>query len=297
MRYIIDTDPGIDDAVAICLGHLNKLNIIGFTLASGNIEEYKAENNLKVIEDFLELNIPIYRSSQINDCNHQVAEYAHGKDGLGYAVFPNNKYRRIERTYAENFIIKSSLKYRDNLTIVCFGSLTNLANALKKDPNVAKRIKHVVIMGTSYNPEVKEKYREFNIGVDPKSAKIVFDAPFEDIKVVTHEIGFKAFIEKDYMENLANSNNKVSKFISLISKKYMEFSYEHYGTIGMGAPDPITVASIIDPSIVTFTPCIVRINQKPAGTSDITLVEKSNIKISTDFDLDKFKDLFKKTFN
>ena len=121
MKYIIDIDPGIDDAVAICLGHLNKLNIIGFTLASGNIEEYKAENNIKVIEDFLELNIPIYRSSQINDCNHQVAEYAHGKDGLGYAVFPNNKYRRVERTYAENFIIQSSKKYRDNLTMICFG--------------------------------------------------------------------------------------------------------------------------------------------------------------------------------
>ena len=296
MKYIIDTDPGIDDAVAICLGYLNNLDIIGFTLASGNIEEEKAENNIKVIEDFLESNIPIYRSSKTNKCNHKTAEYAHGKDGLGYTIFPKNKHRKTERMPAENFIIKSSKKYKDNLTIICFGSLTNLANVIKKDPNITKRIKHVVIMGTSYDPKIKELYHEFNIGVDPQSAKIVMETPFKDIKVITHEMGLKALIETEYMNKLENSNNIVSRFINNISKKYIDFGYEKYKIKGMCAPDPITISSVIDPSIITFEPCKIIVDQKEKGTCQIELVENSNIQIATDIDLEKFRKLFKTTF-
>jgi len=296
MRYIIDTDPGIDDTIAICLGYLNHLKIIGFTLASGNIEEEKAENNIKVIEDFLESNIPIYKSSITNECNHKTAEYAHGKDGLGYAVFPLVKHRKTEKTYAENFIIKSSKKYKDNLTMVCFGSLTNLANALKKDPGVAKRIKHLVIMGASYDSKAKELYHEFNIGVDPKSAKLVLEAPFEDIKIVTHEMGLKATIEKEYLDKLEYSDNRISRFINNIHKKYYEFGKKEYKLKDMAAPDPITISSIIDPNIVTYVPCKIKVSLKEKGTTEIELVDESNIKISTNIDLNRFRDLIIKTF-
>lgn len=297
MKYIIDTDPGIDDAIAIMMGYLNKLDIIGFTLASGNIEEEKAENNLKVIQDFLESNIKIYKSSQYNECNHNLAKHVHGEDGLGYAIFPKNS-RKTEKIAAEDFIIKASKKYKDNLTLVCFGSLSNLANAIRKDKNVVKRIKHLVIMAASYAPEEKELYHEFNISVDPQSAKIVFESNFKDIKVVTHEAGIKAFIEKDYLESLADSKNKISRFVNLISKKYIEFSYDAYKTIGMGAPDPITISSIINKETVEFTPCTIDINleEEKRGTCNIKLIDKSNIKISTAIDLEKFRTLFKNTF-
>lgn len=299
MKYIMDTDPGIDDAIAIMLGYKNGLDIIGFTLASGNIQLEKSEKNLKVIQDFLGSNIKMYKGTFENKCNHETAEYAHGKDGLGYAVFPDNNKRRFEKISAEDFIIKSSKKYKDDLTIICFGPLTNLANAIKKDKNLASRIKHVLIMGTTYNPESKKSYPEFNVNVDPESAKLVFNTSFEDIKVVTHEIGVKSFIEKDYVINLRNSDNLISRFIGLISEKYIEFSYDHYGTIGLGAPDPTTIASIIEPDVVKFESCNIEIitegNRK--GECHITLTDKSNIMISTDFDLEKFRKVFKDTFN
>lgn len=299
MKYIMDTDPGIDDAIAIILGYKNGLDIIGFTLASGNIPLEKSEKNLKVIQDFLGSNIKMYKGTFENKCNHETAEYAHGKDGLGYAVFPDNNKRKFEKMAAEDFIIKSSKKYKDDLTIICFGPLTNLANAIKKDKNLASRIKHVLIMGTTYNPEENKPYPEFNVNVDPESAKLVFNTPFEDIRVVTHEIGVKSFIEKDYVLNLRNSDKLISRFIGLISGKYIEFSYDHYGTIGLGTPDPTTIASIIDSEIIKFEPCNIEIisegNNK--GECHVTLTDKSNIMISTDFDLGKFRKVFKDTFN
>ncbi|MBQ6841104.1 MAG: nucleoside hydrolase [Bacilli bacterium] len=297
MKYIIDTDPGIDDAVAIVMAMKNKLNIIGFTLASGNIPLDKSINNLKIIEDFMESNIPIFKGKTINKSS-ATAEYAHGKDGLGYAVFPENKTRRVEKQSAEEFIIKASKKYKDDLTLICLGPLTNLAGAIKMDPTLPKRLKKIIIMSATYNPESTEVYKEFNILVDPKAAKIVYEAPFEEIKAITHEIGVKAFIEKDYMENLKHSDDKISRFISIIGEKYIEFSFDHYGTIGLQAPDPITIASILDPSIVSFSPFKIEISTEgnTRGESYATPCENSHIYLSTDFNLDKFRELFKNTF-
>lgn len=297
MKYIIDTDPGIDDAIGILLGVKNNLDIIGFTLASGNIPAYKSEKNLKVIQDFLQSNIKMYKGTTENKCNHETAEYAHGKDGLGYAVFPNNSQRNFEKLSAEDFIIKSSKKYKDDLTVICFGPLTNLANAIKKDKNLVKRLKHVVIMGTTYNPDSVEPYIEFNVNVDPEAANVVLNTPFADMKLITHEIGVRSFIEKEYVENLKNSEDLVSRFVGLIAGKYMEFSYEHHGTIGLGTPDPTTVASIINPDIIKFEPCTVKLIKSEKGTvCDVVLTDESNIKVSTDFDLEAFRKLFKETF-
>lgn len=298
MKYIIDTDPGIDDTIAIVLGYLNNLDIIGFTLATGNVDKEKSENNLKVIQDFLGSNIKMYNGKIENKSNYETAEYAHGKDGLGYAVFPKNK-RKFEKTSAEDFIIKASKKYKNNLTIVCLGPFTNLYSTLKKDPSIVERISSVIIMGTTYDPDALKPYLEFNVNVDPVAAKEVLSAPFKNIKLITHEVGVKAFIDKDYVLNLRNSEKLISRFIGLIAEKYIEFSYEHYKTIGLGTPDPITIALIIDPNIVKFEPCSAEIiiEGEKKGECNIKLTDTSNIYVSTDFDLELFRKLFCKTFN
>ena len=298
VKYIIDTDPGIDDAIAIIMAIKNHLNVIGFTLATGNVERDKSENNLKIIEDFLETNIPIYKGEITNESDLETAEYAHGISGLGYAVFPKNKTRRVEKMSAEDFIIKSSKKYKDDLTLVCLGPLTNLANAIRKDKNLPKRIKKLVVMGATYNPDSDKIYKEFNIKIDPKAAKIVFNSPFEEIRVITHEIGVKSFVEKDYIENLKNSRDIISRFVGVIAEKYVEFSYDHYGTIGLGTPDPTTIASIIDDSIIAYEPFKIDVIDDGAdsGNSFAIPVKESNILLSIDFDIKKFRKLFKDTF-
>jgi len=299
MKYIIDTDPGIDDAIAVMMAIKNGLDVIGFTITTGNIALNKSINNLKVIEDFLDTNIGIYKGEVMNPCNEESAEYAHGIDGLGYAVYPENTSRRVERISAENFIIKSSKKYKNDLTLVCLGPLTNLANAIRKDKSLPKRIKKLVVMGATYNDnEDAEPYKEFNIKIDPDAAKLVFESPFEEIRVITHEIGVKSFIEKNYVQNLKKSEDKISRFVGLISDKYIEFSYDHYGTIGLGTPDPTTIASIIDQDIIRFKPFKIDVitDGDMRGYSYATKKENSNILLSTEIDLERFRNLFKATF-
>lgn len=298
MRYIIDTDPGIDDAIAISLAIKNNLYVTGFTLATGNVAKEKSEKNLKIIQEFLGTNIKMYKGEKQNKCNKETAEYAHGIDGLGYTVFPDFSKKKFEKISAEDFIIKSSKIYKDDLTLICLGPLTNLANAIKKDKDLPKRLKHLVVMGATYDENRKTPYYEFNVNIDKDAAKTVFSSSFEDIKVITHEVGVKSFVEKDYVLNLRNSKDFVSRFIGMIAEKYIDFSFDHYGTIGLGTPDPTTIASVIDDSIIKFEPCKIDVITMPNNKAvcKVKLTDNSNIRVSTDFDLQKFRKLFKNTF-
>lgn len=298
MKYIIDTDPGVDDAIAIAMAVKNNLDIIGFTLASGNIPQVKSEVNLKVVQDILKTDIKMYKGAPELKVRHTTAEYAHGKDGLGYAVYPDTSRRKYERLRAEDFIIKASKKYKDDLTVICFGSLKNLANAVKKDKNIVKRLKHVLIMGATYNPDEETPYLEFNINAHPTSAKIVMNAGFADVKLVTHEIGVKTFIERDEVLRLRDSEDMTSRFVGLISEKYMDFSAIKYNQNGLVNPDPATVASIIDSKIIKFEPCDVKIVDRgdSKGECYVALTDSSNIKVATDIDVERFKKLFNETF-
>ncbi len=291
MKYIIDTDPGIDDAIAICLAIKNHLDVIGFTLATGNVKKESSKENLKVILDTLSSTAKMYEGKNINPSNG-FAHFAHGEDGLGNNFFPKSN-REFEKISAEDFIIESANTYQNDLTVVCLGPLTNLASAYKTDPSIANKISEVVIMGASYDETAPSTYKEFNFNVDVESTKVVLNAPFRKIKMVTHEVGALSFIEKDYMDSLYASTDKVTNFVYKIAKKYIEFSKEHNNIIGLSTPDPTTIASILDPSIVSFMPCTVKTDD---NSFDVSKTDNSNIYVSTNFDLEKFRQLFKNTF-
>ena len=292
MKYIIDTDPGIDDAIGIMFAYLNKLDIIGFTVATGNIEEEQAKNNLRTIQKILNSNIKMFEGLEKNKSNPDKAVYAHGKDGLGNTFYPPLD-TPFESECAEDFIIKSANKYRRNLTIICLGPLTNIASALKKNPSIARKINKIIIMGGTYNPNLKIPYKEFNFKTDIVAAKMVLSSPFRDIRLITHELGVNSYIEKKYINKLKYSENETSQFLYKIAQKYIQFSYDHYHVVGLCSPDPTTIAYAINNKIITFLPCKIEIKGQLSYT---TIVNKSNIHIAIDFDLEKVRNLFKKTF-
>jgi len=297
MKYIIDSDPGIDDAIAIVMAHLYKLDVIGYTLVGGNVSLDSVENNIKTIQDFMQTDVKMYRGKESKNIKYEVATYAHGKYGLGNAVYPISN-KKIEDISAEDFLIKASKKYKDNLTIVCFGALTNVANAIRKDKNFAKRVKHIVIMGASYNPEAKKPYLEFNISVNPSAAKLVFNTPFEDMKVISHEAAIDTIISKKYIDTLKTSDKLLSNFIYQISEKYIEFNQKHYNINGITVPDPLTIASIINPDVIKFEKASVDVIDKGErkGESVVTIGE-GNINFSTKTNNKIFKQMFKDVFN
>ena len=292
MKYIIDTDPGIDDAIGIILACQNNLDILGFTLATGNIDKNLAANNLKMVQNVLGSNKPMYYGTMENKANMVSACYAHGDDGLGNTFMPEIK-REFESISAEDFIINSANEYKDYLTIICLGPLTNLASAIKKDNSIVDKINKVIVMGGSYDRKIEEPYNEFNFKIDLDAANLVLTSNFKNIRIITHEIGIKSFIKKEVMEKLRIMDNKLSKFIYIISKKYMEFSKERYNVTGCCMPDPTTIASVIDENIISYVPCNIELKDELVY---ITKTSDSNIYVSSDVNLKLFRELFNKTF-
>ena len=289
MKYIIDTDPGIDDAIAISMAYLSNMDIIGFTLVGGNNSLNKIERNIKIIEDYLNSDIKIYRGSENKVITSKEAMLVHGEDGLGDFNGVESS-RTTETISATDFLIEASLKYNENLTIICLGPLTNIALAIKKDPSFVQRVKRIYIMGSS----LSDDYLEFNVLVDPKSANLVLNANFNEVKVISHEMALKTVIKREDMYSLKNNGKKISDFIYQISKKYMDFNIQKYGIDGISMPDPLTVASAIRPDLVKWEKADVKILSN--GKSVVTL-GKGNIDFGVSVNLGEFERLFKHIFN
>lgn len=298
MKYIIDCDPGIDDTIALMLAIKNKLDVIGITVVSGNVNIDKSINNVMITEEFLNTSIPIYKGTKNNDNSFIMADFAHGYDGLGYAVYPICKTKRVERMTSESFIVNASKKYKNDLTLICLGPLSNLGRAIKKCPNLHKYLKHINIMGFSYIPGKQSNYEEFNINKDLHSAKLVLKTPFEDIKIITHEIGILEAVEKEYIRELHKSKDITSRFVSSIAEKYINFGREYHKVNGISAPDPITVASVLKPNLIEYDTVNINIelNEHNRGICIVNKDEQSNIKIAKSVNMDMFNTLFKKTF-
>jgi purine nucleosidase len=276
---------------------LYNLNIVGFTLTSGNVGIDDVTRNIKTVQDFMKTDIKMYKGEEYINPDIEVATYAHGKHGLGNAVYPESS-RKEEDMRAEDFLIEASKEYND-LSIICFGSLTNIANAIKKDPEFSSRINKIYIMGLSYEPDVNKKpYLEFNVSVNPEAAKLVFNTKFKEMNVITHEAALKVIISKEYIDSLKDSDKLLSNFVYQLAEKYIEFNISHYDIHGLSMPDPLTIASVIDPSVVKYTKASVDIvTEGDRKGESIIKMNEGDINIVSAIDVNKFKRMFENVFN
>lgn len=180
MNIIIDTDPGIDDAVAIMLAVLSsEINVLGITTVAGNVPVDKATiNTLKILNYVKRLDIPVYKGAHKPIYGELIdVSEIHGDDGLGDVGLNLPLNYKLKDTPAAQYLIKTSKEYSGDLIIVTLGPLTNIALAIMLDPEFVDRIKYFVSMCGSYGVSkygignVTSK-AEFNVYTDPVAAKI-----------------------------------------------------------------------------------------------------------------------------
>jgi len=154
-RVIIDTDPGVDDALALLLAMRSpELKIEGITAVAGNVPlELTLPNALRMVEIAGPTDIPVAAGAKAPLVRRLVtAAYVHGENGLGGAVFPEPKIKPIAEPAAE-FIRQVVRKHPGEVTLITIGPLTNVATALNSDPELAAMVKSLVMMGGSLSRE------------------------------------------------------------------------------------------------------------------------------------------------
>lgn len=204
-KLIVDTDMGIDDALAFMLfDKIVETEIIGITTCAGNVDLENVNRNVLSVLTLLGKSYPVYSGAGVNIQNEPfVHEYVfHGKNGLSDVLLHSN--RKLESINARDFIVESARKYPGNLYILVLGPITNLASALKKNPSIANKFAGVVVMGGNLNvPGNQTKYAEFNVYQDPEAYRYVI-SKIKDVMFVGLDETGKCTVTEDDIPGLSD---------------------------------------------------------------------------------------------
>ncbi|XP_072957079.1 probable uridine nucleosidase 2 isoform X1 [Typha angustifolia] len=262
-KLIIDTDPGIDDAMAIFVA-LNspEVEVIGLTTIFGNVYTTLATRNaLHLLEVAERTDIPVAEGSHqtiMKATKLRIADFVHGTDGLGNQNFPPPKGQPIGQS-AASFLVEQANEYPGEVTVVALGPLTNIALAIELDPSFPKKIGQIVLLGGAFsvNGNVNPA-AEANIFGDPDAADIVFTCGADILAIginVTHQV-----ILTDADRNrLAQCQSRFAKYLCKIIGVYFAYHHEAYATQGVYLHDPVTLLAAVNPSLLTYTEGVVRV--------------------------------------
>jgi len=231
---IIDTDPGIDDALAIMLAVKSKLfDIKAITTVAGNTTIENTTRNARYILKLLNSDIPVYSGSDKPLKKDLVKAVVHGPTGLE-GLEPDTS-SNLTNDAVDRII--ELIKKNKNITLITLGPLTNIAKAIKKAPEIMKKLDKIVIMGGAIDVPGNKNGAEFNFYVDPDSARIVLDFPVKKY-LIPLDLCNKVPMQLSDFENITGSLKKpVLKMI----KPYIDNIYRNEGVKAALMYDPLTV--------------------------------------------------------
>ena len=251
---IIDTDTGVDDALALILALRSpEVSVKAITTVAGNVEVDKCTRNVTHILDLLQLvSRPLLAEGSWRPLKRKLvtAPEVHGRDGLGNMGLKRPAKLRI-RHDAVDVILHCCRQFGKRLTIVALGPLTNLAKAARKNLRTLKMAGRIVSMGGALRvPGNTGPVAEFNYFVDPEAAQLVLNAGLK-VTVVPLDLTQQVVVMRREIEYRAKRRaSKLADFILRSTRHYMRYHMAVEGFDGGYLHDPIAVACVIHPSLI-----------------------------------------------
>ena len=245
---LIDTDPGVDDALAILMAHRHA-RIAGLSIAAGNVGlPHTVANALKLC-DLLGAEIPVFAGCPLPLVRAATdAAHVHGADGFGDTGYLPSR-RAAAGEHAALAILRLSREHAGALTLVALAPLTNLALALRLDPTLPQRVPRLVVMGAAVSGRGNTSVAaEFNIGFDPEAAAIVFSS-WPRFDLVDWELTVRHTLDFERCESWLAAGDPRARFYAAISRKVRAFNHNH-GRPGVIAADALAMAVALDPGLV-----------------------------------------------
>ena len=252
-RVIIDTDPGVDDALALLLAMRSpELKIEAITAVAGNVPlDLTLPNALRMVEIAGRTDIPVAAGARAPLMRRLVtATYAHGENGLGGAIFPEPKTKPAAE-HAAALIGQIVRRFPGEVTLLTIGPLTNIATALNTDPGLAGMVRSLVMMGGSLSGGNITPAAEFNIYVDPEAARIVFQSGIP-VTMVGLDVTRKTSLTEGHVRQLRAGQNPVSQAAATIARNAIEHNHERGFAVGPNMHDSLAVGGFLDPSLLQW---------------------------------------------
>jgi inosine-uridine nucleoside N-ribohydrolase len=251
-KIIIDTDPGIDDAMAIFYAlAAPELEVIGLTTVFGNAATpICTKNALRLLEIAERADIPVAAGAErpFSAPFHGGADFVHGADGQGDTNLPDPT-TAAHQQHAVQFIIDQVMDAPGEITLVALGPLTNVALALLMQPDLGQHVGEIVLMGgNAFCPGNVSPTAEANIWNDAEAADIVFGANCP-ITMVGLDVTESIFMSPAVLDRIGTFNNPRAQHLSRILPFYRGFYAKLYGETGIHVHDSTTITYLLKPEL------------------------------------------------
>lgn len=248
-KIIIDTDPGVDDAMAIFLALQSpELEVLGLTTVFGNVEAPLATANaLRLLEVAGRPDIPVAHGAEnpVAVPYKGAVPFIHGDDGQGNVHLPPAQGKPLDISAAQ-FIVEQVMQQPGEITLVPIGPLTNIALALRLEPRIAHHAKVVLMGGNALCPGNASPAAEANIYNDPEAADVVLGAGW-DITMVGLDVTHKVCMTDTDLAQIASMETAMARYTTAIVKFYRDFMFDRSGMGGIYVHDSTAVAYLLEP--------------------------------------------------
>ncbi|RMG87906.1 MAG: nucleoside hydrolase [Chloroflexi bacterium] len=250
-KLIVDTDTGIDDAQALMMALAHpQAEIAAITMVSGNVHLDLVTGNVARVLDVCGADVPFYRGMAgplIGE--HVDAADIHEDDGLGNSGYPPSS-RQPEEEHAVQAILRLCNAAPQTYTLVALGPLTNIALAVRLDPQLPQKIKRLIVMGGTVDARGNITLAaEYNFYADPEAAHIVLSS-FPKTTLISWEATIEHAADWDWYHQWAATDTPRGRFNRAISRNYVEMAKTRFRAKGYFLPDPLAMAVALEPSLV-----------------------------------------------
>ena len=301
-RIVIDTDPGIDDAVAILLALAapEELYVLGIIAVAGNLPLILTERNARrVCELAGRADVPVYAG-----CSRPLlrplatAEHVHGETARDRLLLPEPTMARRPQHGVDFLIETLRSEEAGTITLCALGPLTNIAMALVKTPEIAERIGELVVMGGAcFELGNVTPAAEFNIHVDPHAAAIVLDSGIP-ITMIPLDVTHQVLTTPRRLAAVRALGNRCGSAVAALLVSFEKKRRASFGSRGKALHDPCVIAHLLRPALFGGREVNVAIETHGPLTLGMTVVDwwgvtgrKANVRLMNTVDASGFYDL------
>ncbi len=303
---IIDTDPGIDDAMAILLAlRAPELDVRALTTVHGNASvEQCTLNARKILNVANRCDVTVVSGAAQPLVRERLAGWAgHGPDALGGVevevcaehMTDGTAVQLLSHRAGVLYLIETLLAADEPLTLVPIAPLTNIALALAAAPEIKPHVKEMIIMGGAvFREGNRTPAAEFNVLADPEAAKIVFHSGVP-ITLVGLDVTQVTLMTEGHVQQLEAANSRVASFVAQLARYVMPFSLKRYGDACVHLHDPLAIGVALDRSLVRTQKLFVDVETQNGLTLGKTIADPHgswgnapNVEVCVEVDAERF---------
>ncbi|WP_192900985.1 nucleoside hydrolase [Marinicauda algicola] len=276
-RVIFDCDPGVDDAISLltAMASPEAIEILAITTVGGNVPLETVTRNACALRSFAgRRDVRVFAGCPRPLVKPPVfADHVHGEAGLGAGTLAPCDLP-AETRHGVDVIIETLRGAPDaSVTLVPTGPLTNIAVALVKEPNIARAVREIVLMGGAHREGGNiTASAEFNMSVDPHAAHVVFESGCP-IVAVGLDATYQMRMTPARMERLAAMGSAAGHFVHAMLEHVNAIYADLYGAQGCALHDPCTVGYLLAPRLFETLPCRIDVETASPLTAGHTAVD------------------------